>query len=173
MTKGRLTVVDTGQTVEFMFNPAEVKKGYAPTYATMLVPGVSHPVVQYAAGGSETITFTLWLDGDRGRNHPRIFNGARPQAKGDAIDIADELAFYESLTLPRSSDAALVTDVPPSVVLFTFGILFQAVPCVVTSASPTISWWTPDLRPMRATIDFALLRKPPKGRAAGDVYQGA
>lgn len=167
--KGSLTVVDTGEFAPFMFNPANIRQAKGINYAEQIVPGVSDPVIQYAAGGARTISLELYLDGDRGRNRPRRQN-ARRTDKGDSLDIADEIRFYESLLYPMKRDGVLFTDVHPSVVLFSFGVLYQRVPCVVATADSEVTFWTPDLRPMKATVRIELKEKRERGRERDDIY---
>lgn len=172
-TKGSLTVVETGQRVPFMFNPTNVGSTKAISYAEQLVPGVSDPVIQYAAGGVRTISMELYLDGDRGRNRPRPLNAIRQSDNLNAVNIADEIQFYQSLLYPIHRDGTRFTDVYPPTVLFSFGPLYQGVPCVVSGADDTVTFWTPDLRPIRATIRLELKEKRARGRERGQIYQDA
>ena len=50
----------------------------------------------------------------------------------------------------------LIEDVYPSRVLFTFGTMWSAVECVVKKADIKVTFFTADLRPVKATVSLAL-----------------
>lgn len=168
-TKGQLSIPETGEVVPFMFNPNTISDAKGITWASQGIPGVSHPVEQFASGGRRVITFELYLDGDRGRRYRRVTNANRT-GKGDSIDVADEIAFYRSLVYPKSQAASNVSDVAPYTVLLTFGVMFQSVPCLVNKADPTITYFKPDLSPLRATISMELIEQVDSGQSRDDIY---
>jgi hypothetical protein len=169
-TRGSITRTETGTRLEFMFNPNSISDEKAVTYASQGVPGVSHPVEQYAGGGQRKITFEIYLDADRGRGQQRA-NDANRADKNGSIDIADELRWYRSFLYPKRASGEAFADVEPHTVLFTFGELYKGVPCVVYAAAQTITKFDPLLRPLRATIAVTLVELVESGQSSDDVYR--
>lgn len=159
-TKGHFSIAESGEMYRFMFNPNEMNDQHSVNYARQGVPGVSHPIIQFASGGERTISFELWLDGDRGRTRRGAINSLRSaDTRENSLTIQDDLDFLYSLTLPVETEGRIFSDVHPPVILFTFGTMFEAMPCVLTSAPHKITKWDSRMNPIRGTVGITLEQK--------------
>jgi hypothetical protein len=160
ITRGRLTIVGRGITRAFMFNPNEINDTKGIKAGSNEVPGISHPVAQFGAGSERNIKFELHLDGDRGK-----------VARGHStLSIANEIHFYQSLEYPGEYHKAGMQAVFPYLVLFTFGELYQRVPCLVRTAGVKVIQWTPKLEPQIAKISMHLTEIVDKSKTARDIF---
>lgn len=166
--RGRLSIPQRGTGRIFMFNPNDVSDTKGINYGSIEVPGASHPVYQYGAGGERLITFDLYIDGDRGRF-------GREQARDNSsLSIKDELHWYRSLIYP-SSFGMSYAEVAPYLVLFTYGELYVNLPCIVKKADWKVNYWVPDPKsggrpmPVRATIPLQLAEAASHSQTANDV----
>lgn len=166
VTRGRITIPARGFGRTFMFNPNEIGDAKGISFGSMEVPGASHPVYQFGAGGERLISFDLNIDGDRGR-YGRETNGRDLTS----LSITDELLFYRSLIYP-SQYGNDIAQVFPYTVLFTFGELYSSMPCIVKKADWKVNYWTPKLQPVRATINIALAEIVTKSQTSNDVLTG-
>ena len=176
VTKGRLVIPSKGAGRTFsvmgdpsgtghtmMFNPNDVKDTKAVNWGSTEVPGASHPVYQFGAGGERLVSFELYVDGDRGRAGLRGNSGQGVnfgfdrtlEVNGDTLSIADELVFYRSLIYPGKYNDDPIA-VFPHVILFTFGELYNNMVCICKKADWEVKFWTPDLKPVRAVIQMQL-----------------
>lgn len=162
-TRGRITVLSRGITQELMFNPPTVSDNKAVTYGVIPLPGASHPVLQYGSGGERIINFTVYLDGDRGRY------GRLGTSRG-TLSVDDLIRFYQSLLYPGEFDVLDFTAVYPSLVSFTMGPLYNGIICVVKSAPVNVTFWTPKMEPVRATINLQLSEVVQRSKTANDVF---
>lgn len=162
---GRIVSPAKGTGRIFMFNPNDVTDTKGISWGTIEIPGASHPVYQFGAGGERLITFDLYIDGDRGRF-------GRAQARDNStLSIMDELKWYRSLVHPKAYGMQFA-DVAPWTILFTFGELYNNVPCVVKQANWKINYWVPGPsgpRPVRATIPIVLGEIPQQSITADQV----
>ena len=149
--KGRITVLRGKSTSKlrpesksFSYNPTEIGDTKANNWTDAAVAGGSHPVYAWSSGGERLITLELFIDGDRSHI-----------TKQGVIDISDDLAWYRSLLYPVAYNT-LIEDVYPSRVVFTFGTMWSAVECVVKKADIKVTFFTADLRPVKATVSLAL-----------------
>ena len=186
--KGSFSIPSTGERLLFMFNPPSIRDRQGISYPDQVVPGMSHPVTQYAGGGPRLITFELYLDGDRGNvgrdQNGRLQNHAGPEATTESQrfrsnlsqpnapskSIKAELDFYRSLRYPAAVDGNGLADIHPPIVVFSFGPLFQSVPCVVMQADPEIIYWNLNLEPIRANIEIVLKEIVPSSVPRSEVF---
>lgn len=159
--RGRLTVPRLSASKEFMFNPAEISDEKVPNYGVLEVPGASHPSYQYGSGGERLITFELNLDGDRGKVARNI--------PGATLSIKDDINWYRALVYPGNYEISSFVEVYPYIVLFSFGSLYEALPCIVKRAPVNVTYWTPQLVPVRATVSMELAEVTDKSQTAKDV----
>lgn len=154
----------------FMFNPNDVSDTKNISWGSIEVPGASHPVYQFGAGGERLISFSLYLDGDRGRlgqNNSSVDYEIAPEypvwkanlpkrlGQGKGLSVSDELQFYRSLIHPVQYGQSII-DVFPFICLFSMGELYKKIPVIVKKADWSINYWTPDMRPVRATVSIQL-----------------
>ena len=59
--KGYLVDADTGERLEFQYNPNSISDEKSTDYATIKIPGMSHPRYQYVAGEPRRIAFKVEL----------------------------------------------------------------------------------------------------------------
>lgn len=159
ITKGRITSVRTRTFREFMFNPTEISRTDGWAWGHHGVPGVSHPVISGGHGKGRMITFTVYLDGDRGRSDKRQ-RFPNTDAVGDSsaqpLDVTDDINWYRQFTYPVPVQANSLRDRGPSRIILSFGPLFPGVECVVHDVNTQVVQWTPFLEPQRATIQLHL-----------------
>lgn len=161
-TRGRLTIPDRGVSKTFMFNPPNMSDSKGVNYGSIQVPGASHPVYQYGSGGERIISFALYIDGDRGRF-------GREETGRQTLSIRNDLNFYRSLTYPSEFNTLGFDAVYPPIVLFNFGPMFNNVPCIVKVANYVVNYWTPELEPVRGTVNITLGEQIDESQTADDV----
>ena len=59
--QGALIDTETGFRVTFDFNPDTIEDSKSTNLAEVNIPGMSHPRLQFANGGSRTLNFTIYL----------------------------------------------------------------------------------------------------------------
>lgn len=168
MTRGRISVPERGMGVEFMFNPTDVSDDKSVDFGTAKIPGASHPVYQFASGGERLINFDLYLDADRGKVARATSGEHLPP---DALSLTAEINFYRSLLYPSDGSQMGSKLLRPAPVIFTFGELFNGVLCIVKKANVKVTYWTPDLRPVRATVSMSLAEIVSERVLASDVFR--
>jgi len=156
VTKGRITIPGRMEHRNFLINPHEIEASKTTGWEVGQLPGASHPIYQYGAGGERTWSLTLYLDAIQNRI---FYNGQ--------LDLTYEINWYRSLGYPVVGSTA--ESVAPPVVLFTFGLMFQTTPCVVKSVKETLNYFSPDLRILRAKIDLTMGEAPPWGQVRDNL----
>jgi hypothetical protein len=190
VTKGRFSVVETDEVYVFMFNPNRISDNKSTNYPEQLVPGMSHPVIQYGSGSSRLISFSLYLDGDRGtvglssvRNmdnlarRPRLLDpwesaADRRRAGGTGVtkSIQTDLDFLMSLQLPTATEGIGLPDVHPPTLLFSFGEHYLGVECVAEKIYTDITYWNTRLEPIRAEVSVTLKQKVARSMARSVLW---
>ena len=130
-----LVDVETRQRLEFQYNPNDVVDEKSTAYATIKIPGLSHPRYQYVAGEPRKISFQL-----------RFFKGP----------VKDRVDWLRSLLYPDHEGAMLKN--APHRVLFLFGELYPGVECVVRQVKARYFhlFDRNDLSPQYAEVDVVL-----------------
>ena len=188
VTKGRISVVDTSEVWEFMFNPSAIRDQKGISYPDQAVPGMSHPVTQFAGGGARVVTFELYLDGDRGRlgqTAGGLQNNARPprlvspgdnredrRSNAPSKSIRDEILLWQSFQYPTVSEGIGMAEVHPPILLFTFGTLFSGMDCVLERCDVNVDYWSIELEPIRATLGISLKEIVDRSVTRGMIYSG-
>ncbi len=191
VVKGSLYIRERGLMYKFMFNPAEIEITKETLYPKETPAGGSHPIYNFASGGEYLVTFTLMLDGDRGRDEARprrsyvgdansggMTNALNQLAyAGDgssntSYSITDEIKLLQSLLLP-SQYGKTAREVYPYPCLFTYGSMFKAVPAIVKKADPKINMTLPNGDPIKAAVSMQLGLVVPTYQTAGDYLYGA
>lgn len=91
--KAYLVDWSTGEKLVFQYNPNEWEDRRSVTYAGLTIPGISHPVYQYVAGGERVISFTLNLNAMYDRDAPfRISHWIRARTYPVRSNVAIENA---------------------------------------------------------------------------------
>ena len=107
-TTGYIVDVVTHESLEFQYNPDEITDEKSTDFATIKVPGMSHPRYQYVAGEARKISFKV-----------SFFKGP----------VREKTAWLQSLLYPQHEKTMLKN--APHKVLFFFGDLYPGVMCVV------------------------------------------
>jgi len=175
LSHGRIVLPKVRNVHTFMFNPTEVKTNHKWKWGKHSVVGHSHNILSGGSGEDEPITFTLLIDGDRGRSDRRRVATA---GSGDVgFDISDELNFYRSLTYPEQpsgtgfSKSFVSGATPPSFIL-TLGSFFTRQRAVAEDIEIQVTAFTPQLAPLRARIEMKLLVAATMTVYASDIGGG-
>lgn len=107
-TTGYLVDVVTRERLEFQYNPDEIIDEKSTDFASIKVPGMSHPRYQYVAGEARRIAFRV-----------SFFKGP----------VKKNVAWLQSLLYPQHEKTILKS--APHKVLFFFGDLYPGVQCIV------------------------------------------
>ncbi len=103
-----LVDVDTGDYLDFQYNPNDIVDEKSTAYAAIKIPGMSHPRYQYVAGEPRKIGFKLVF-----------FKGS----------VKESVDWLRSLLYPEHAGTMLKN--APHRVIFMFGDLYPGVLCVV------------------------------------------
>lgn len=98
-TRGAIVNAVTSEKLMFQFNPAEISDAKDTSYEEVVVPGLSHPMLQFTAGGARKISFALQFS-----------------AAGYKRDVLSDIRWLQSLQYPQWGAGALKS-APPRVVL--------------------------------------------------------
>lgn len=175
-TVQRGTLVTDGAnpfSITFQFNPAEINDTRSVTYGQHAVPGASHPVYQFGAGGERLLSFTLYLDADLGARATRWNSNLFFDANNsNLLSLSEVLDDLRSLTYPveRISPAGIKIITVPTV-YFSMGTLLESdtIECIVKRADPQITFYSPDLRPLKAKVELELAQVARKRVLASTV----
>jgi hypothetical protein len=125
----------TRERLAFQYNPNAIVDSKAATYASIVVPGMSHPRYQFIAGDARKISFTL-----------SCYQG----------DVRRQVAWLQSLLYPAYEGSMLTS--APHTVLFFFGELYPGIACLVREVRAHYSYlFDPEtLQPRRADVEVTL-----------------
>lgn len=124
--------LDTGEDREALMNPTAFTESVSVNYNKQAIPGLSHPVTQYASTDSRKVT-GLEL------NFDRVLMGS---SEGSA-PVDEWTRFLRSLTVPPGNTQG-VNGTQPAVCLFVWPNVLT-MRCVVTSLELRYSLFTSDL----------------------------
>ena len=142
-TKGFLVDEVTKEVLRFQYNPSELSISRQPTWASIVVPGLSNPKVQFINGGDHKVSFKL-----------DFYHDGQETAR-----IAKVIAFIESLTYPDfGANAGLNMRRGAHPVLFNLGEFFVNMRCYVSNytAKPEYLFDPKTMLPLKASIDIEL-----------------
>jgi hypothetical protein len=121
--------LDTGESMAAQYAPTELKETYGANYTSLVVPGLSHQILQFISGENAA------LDADYDFN----------QLVNPKVSIDDQRRFLLSLLVPRRG-ASSVTTGSPARVLFFWPKLFSMT-CRMTKLEITHTWFNADGSP--------------------------
>ena len=153
--RGRIVVMGTMDWRSVSWNPNSISRTHGWTWGERSIPSHTHPMYGGGSGTAETLSFTLRIDGERGRHDVR--HVLSPAGRLPIpFDINDELQFYRALKLPDEEGG-----VPPRCVV-TLGTAFRGV-VLVTNVAEVMTHFTKDYEPVRAevTLDMVVYRTLP------------
>ena len=133
--KGYLVDADTGERLEFQYNPNNISDEKSTSYAAIKIPGMSHPRYQYIAGEPRRIVFKIELFKD---------------------SVKQKVDWLRSLQYPEHA-GSMLRNAPHRVVLI-FGDLYPGVTCVVRMVKARYFglFDQTNLTPQRAEVDITL-----------------
>ena len=172
VVRGKLSNLRTGNFVTFVYNPSALQDRKGNNYSEEAIPGHSDPIIRWASGKSRELSFTLELCGVSRilRTGVNLGNGAASnEIDPKGFSIQGELEFFQSLEHPTDPKLA-GSDGGPDRVVFTMGPMYAGRVCVLTDLSTNVIEWDPDLRPVRATVQFTLKEISDKSRYANTVW---
>lgn len=105
---GYLVDVDTGERLQFQYNPSEITDEKGTEYASIKIPGMSHPRYQYVSGEPRKISLRIGL-----------FKGP----------VKEQVHWLRSLLYPEHAGTMLKN--APHRVLLIFGDLYPSINCIV------------------------------------------
>src|SRR5439155_19626625 len=133
-----ITKVDSGTTVEALFNPAEYSLAKDNNFAHIGVPGLSSPLLQFVNGNARTLDMELFFDSyEQHRLGSRVLTNANDDVR----------KLTEPLVNLMEIDPA--THAPP-LLLFTWGTLNFT--CVLARATQRFVMFLENGTPVRARI---------------------
>jgi hypothetical protein len=134
-TTGYLVDVVTHESLSFQYNPDEIADEKGADFASIKVPGVSHPRYQYVAGDARRITFKL-----------TFFKGP----------VKEKVTWLQSLLYPQHDKTMLKN--APHKLLFFFGDLYTGVTCIVIQVRVRYfhMFDQTNLLPQHAEVDITL-----------------
>ncbi|MHB9037906.1 MAG: hypothetical protein ACYC64_14710 [Armatimonadota bacterium] len=147
-TTGYLVDVVTRESLEFQYNPDEIMDEKSTDYATIKVPGMSHPRYQFVSGEARKIAFTVVF-----------FKGP----------VKQKVAWLQSLLYPQHEKTMLKS--APHKVLFFLGDLYPGTLCIVRQVrAHYFHMFDKDsLLPQHAEVELALEEIVPKSVSFSEV----
>jgi hypothetical protein len=127
--------VVTRETLQFQYNPDDITDEKSTDFATIKVPGMSHPRYQFVAGEARKISFKL-----------SFFKGP----------VKEKVDWLQSLLYPEHAKTILRN--APHKVLFFFGDLYPGVLCIVRQVRTHYfhMFDVDSLLPQHAEVDLTL-----------------
>ncbi|MHB9036939.1 MAG: hypothetical protein ACYC64_09740 [Armatimonadota bacterium] len=140
-TTGYIVDVVTRESLEFQYNPDEITDEKSTDFATIKVPGMSHPRYQYVAGEARKISFKM-----------SFFKGP----------VKQKVAWLQSLLYPQHEKTVLKN--APHKVLFFLGDLYPGTMCIVRQVRARYfhMFDRDSLLPQHAEVDLTLEEIVPK-----------
>jgi hypothetical protein len=125
----------TRESLEFQYNPDEITDDKSVDFATIKLPGMSHPRYQFVAGEARKIDFRLVF-----------FKGP----------VKQKVVWLQSLLYPQHEKTMLKS--APHKVLFFLGDLYPGVQCIVRSVRAHYfhMFDVDSLLPQHAEVDLSL-----------------
>ncbi|MHB9037087.1 MAG: hypothetical protein ACYC64_10485 [Armatimonadota bacterium] len=147
-TTGYLVDVVTRESLEFQYNPDDITDDKSTDYATIKVPGMSHPRYQFVSGEARKIAFTVVF-----------FKGP----------VKQKVAWLQSLLYPQHEKTMLKS--APHKVLFFLGDLYPGTLCIVRQVrAHYFHMFDKDsLLPQHAEVEMTLEEVVPKSVSYSEV----
>jgi len=138
----------TRERLTFQYTPSDIVDGKSTTYASIVVPGMSHPHYQYVAGDARKISFTA-----------TFYKGP----------VKKNVAWLQALLYPTHQGTMLKQ--APHTVLFFFGELYPGIACLVREVRAHYAYlFDPaTLQPQRADVEITLEEIVKQSVNAGEV----
>lgn len=172
--RGTLVVAERNLVITFQFNPSELSDTHETVYSKHAVPGASHPVYQYGAGGERLISFSLYLDADIGWRNPATRAAYTKADDGDVLSLSRLLNQVRSLTYPTVRVGSGIKQIFAPTAYLNLGNLLELNPveCIIKKADPRITFYSAGLEPLKATVNMELAQVVRRRVIAGEVGFG-
>jgi len=133
--KGYIVDIDSGERLEFQYNPGSITDEKSTSYATIKIPGMSHPKYQYVSGEPRRIAFKI-----------EFFKGP----------VKQKVDWLRSLQYPEHV-GSMLKNAPPRII-FIFGDLYPGITCIVKQVKVRYFglFDQATLNPQRAEVDISL-----------------
>lgn len=157
-TKGFLLVPERNNLmIRFQFNPSEYTESHEAIYPKHPVPGASHPVYQYGAGGERLISFTLYFDADLGYQRQDA-ESKDFVVNGNVLSLRPILNKIRSLTYPIVQNGSGIKQIYAPIAYLETGNLFEnkRTQCIVKKADPRVTFYSAGLEPLKAQVTVEL-----------------
>ncbi|CAM2066710.1 CIS-tube domain-containing protein [Sulfidibacter corallicola] len=130
-----LVDIDTSERLAFQFNPNEIVDEKSTAYATIRIPGMSHPRYQFVAGEARRISVKI-----------QLFKGP----------VRQQVAWLQSLCYPEHAGTMLKN--APHRVMLVYGQLYPGLVCIVKQVKARFFelFDRESLLPQRAEVDLTL-----------------
>ena len=142
LEKAVIINTDTSERISVLFNPEEYSLNHANNFASVTIPGMRAPIIQFTHGNMRTINMEL------------LFDTVEKHQEGDKVinEAGDDV---RSLTNKVTGllDINAQTHAPP-ILLFTWGDF--SFTCVLASANQRFVLFRPDGIPVRARVTITL-----------------
>lgn len=137
-------LVETGDTISVMFNPAEYSLDRNINYSEKAIPGLNAPILQFASGGSSTLSLSLFFDT---YIPPTLFN---PKEGGS--DVREYTKKIMELTQVKANLHR------PPIVTFKWGsLMFKG---IIESTSQKFTMFLENGVPVRARMEVKFKEAP-------------
>lgn len=130
-----LVDLTSNERLEFQYNPENISDSKSTDYATIKIPGMSHPRYQYVAGGARQLNFKISLF---------------------MKDVKKNVEWLQALQYPTHEGTMLKN--APHRVLLVVGDLYPGLECIVKQVKATyFGLFDPsNLMPLQAEVDLSL-----------------
>ena len=118
--RGTLCNLQTGEDIEFLFNPTTFGERLRVNYNRIAIPGLSHQRLQYVSTSNTTLPMEFYLD---------KFFSAQVTGEEDP-DVLDFKRFLQALTVPPGGAEDVVGGAPARALLIWPGVI--SLTCVLT-----------------------------------------
>jgi len=159
--------------VLFQFNPAEYTETHEAIYPKHAVPGASHPVYQYGAGGERLISFTLYFDADLGFRRQDA-NSQDYVIDKNVLSLKPLLNKIRSLTYPIVKNVSGIRQIYAPTAYLEVGNLLgiERIQCIVKKADPRVTFYSAGLEPLKAQVTMELAQVVDKRVTAQQIQFG-
>jgi LysM repeat protein len=148
--KAKVVNLDTGDSIDCLFNPGEYTFSKINTWSSTLVKGKNIPQLEFSGGGSMDLKMQLFFDSY--------------STGGDVRDITNKIWKLMNID-PNKKDMA--TDKGrPALVEFQWGMMWSF-KAVITQITQRFTMFRYDGTPVRATLDVTFLQAKEEGKYPG------
>jgi len=184
MSPGSLAASPSPMRARLQYFPETISDSRSPEWEPKTIPGGSHPLYNWVAGGERQISFTAYFTQER-----RINNAFGGQAQGPfgpilpdkwSVDVNAAIAWLRQFTYPTYAADGQATPpprvrivAPPNMLLGASNLLSNTIMAIMLSCDIEWMQWWPDGTPKEATasLTFAeIVQTPTSVRFQGGEF---